>query len=409
MRKNIGLILSVVFVFLILYYPPIIRINILHVLALISYYGIYNNRELKTELNYVYAHSKLLLAIFVFSLIIFIINDTVSNISGLFLQYFELIPICIYCNYYISKKSELGLGDIIIFAAVLQSILSIAAFINPQVQSFFIDQYMRSGFNDIFEKMAGWRMYGYSYILAYSMPIIQSIIASFCVYKAVTKHIHYMIPVPLIVFSSIINARTGIVIFIVGTITVFLALFFSGKKNNMFKIAISMFLLTTIPTIMLYMLGDSETLYWILEGTDDIQNLSTGGTYERTSYFSYATNSANYRLPEGFFSVMFGTGNSTTRGNSQYLSDVGFINQIWSAGIIGCVMLLIFFLGNTKKIIAFYKTGKEAYILTVGSVVILIISNIKGNAFAWNELTELWFLIYTQYLINRKLSTTSQT
>ena len=85
MRKNIGLILSVVFVFLILYYPPIIRINILHVLALISYYGIYNNRELKTELNYVYAHSKLLLAIFVFSLIIFIINDTVSNISGLFL------------------------------------------------------------------------------------------------------------------------------------------------------------------------------------------------------------------------------------------------------------------------------------------------------------------------------------
>lgn len=399
MKKFLIYILQVFVVFIIIYYPPIFTFNVLHLLAVIAYIVIISNKRYVNELSKIYSHSKLLLFILSYSFLIFAINGTLSNISDIFLQYFELIPICYVAVKMIENRKVLSLDNIIISAATLQAILSTISFINPAIQSFFISLFLRSGFNDIFEKMAGWRMYGFSYTLAYAMPVVQSTIAAYCYKKSITNSPLYFIPLILILFSSIINARTGIVIFGVGACFVLLICATKSLKLAI-KSGLSIIVLLLIPLLFLEMLGDSSTLEWILEGTDDIKTFTGNGDYSDTSYFSYATSAEQYRLNPDILATIFGSGLGTTRGNSMYSSDVGFINQIWSIGIIGLLLTITFFFSNTIRIIKQYSIVKERRILILGVLTILFISNIKGSAFAWNEITELWFLCFVKYNID---------
>ena len=105
-----------------------------------------------------------------------------------------------------------------------------------------------------------------------------------------------------------------------------------------------------------------------------------------------------YSIPNDLSEAIFGTGFTTTRGNLKMTSDVGFINQIWSIGIIGMLMLISFYITNTIRICKYYTNTKERHILVLGAIVVLLVSNIKGDAFSWNEITQLWFLIFTKYI-----------
>ena len=307
-----------------------------------------------------------------------------------------------YLHCVLLKKTKHSLGDIIIYASIAQAILAIIAFLVPSVQSFFILMFMKSGFNDIFEKMAEWRMYGFSYTLAYSMPIIQSIIASYCLYCGIKKRVIYLFAVPLIAISSFINARTGIVIFAIGMVTVFACTIISNDVKSLFNTIFATIILLIVPIIVGNFMSDSKTLDWLLEGTNDLNAFITGtNDYSEYSYFNYVADENVYRIPSDFFEAIFGTGFTTMRGNSAMTSDVGFINQIWSIGIVGMLLLLTFYIVNTKNMCKYYIRNGERHVFILGTILILLVSNVKGDAFSWNELTQLWFVVYTKFIYDQ--------
>ena len=402
MKKFFQTITITLFVFFVLYYPPIIRINVLHVLTVRSVVGIAGNIEARNVLKYFVGSSKLLYAIFIYSLLIFVSYSNIGGINGLFLQCFEMPFVLFYLHCVLLKKTKHSLGDIIIYASIAQAILAIIAFLVPSVQSFFILMFMKSGFNDIFEKMAEWRMYGFSYTLAYSMPIIQSIIASYCLYCGIKKRVIYLFAVPLIAISSFINARTGIVIFAIGMVTVFACTIISNDVKSLFNTIFATIILLIVPIIVGNFMSDSKTLDWLLEGTNDLNAFITGtNDYSEYSYFNYVADENVYRIPSDFFEAIFGTGFTTMRGNSAMTSDVGFINQIWSIGIVGMLLLLTFYIMNTKNMCKYYIRNGERHVFILGTILILLVSNVKGDAFSWNELTQLWFVVYTKFIYDQ--------
>ena len=149
-------------------------------------------------------------------------------------------------------------------------------------------------------------------------------------------------------------------------------------------------------------MSDSKTLDWLLEGINDLNAFITGtNDYSEYSYFNYVADENVYRIPSDFFEAIFGTGFTTMRGNSAMTSDVGFINQIWSIGIVGMLLLLTFYIMNTKNMCKYYIRNGERHVFILGTILILLVSNVKGDAFSWNELTQLWFVVYTKFIYDQ--------
>ena len=253
----------------------------------------------------------------------------------------------------------------------------------------------------MFQLMAGWRMYGFSYTLAYAMPVVQSSVAAYCVYLGINRSYKYFIPMPLILFSAIINARIGIVIF---AFAVTIVLIDSFKPNIKMLLAIAAFVMIIVFTIGLFerSITNETTIKWLTAGISDIFGFLGRTSYASDSYMKYATSSSNYKLPDSILNVLFGTGNLTIRDNYRYQSDVGYINDIWLGGILYCTLVVLTYFKKTIGIVQYFcKDKRSRFLFSIGAAGILLLSNIKGRCFAWNEIMVLWMIIYNCFLVSR--------
>lgn len=387
----------VLLTFLFIYYPPLISINTLHVLAAISYVYILSKSYLVNAVRNNFRNYGFILFAFFYLGFICIITGNAANALGVFVWLFEVIPITFMLVDMIQKNrgqnKNASIWNYLIAAGILQAVISILAFAVPSFQSIIIQRMLDYGFKDVILKMSGHRMYGFSYTLAFAMPVVQAILAAACIYKAFVKNIIYMVFAPLLLFSSIINARVGIVVFIIALI---IALFASAKitLKNIMVLFIICLMISLLPKVFTYFLNGTETFDWIETGmnsiTDFIFEKDTSG-----EYVEYATNAEKYRVPKGL-SFFFGTGNISTRGNAHYASDVGFINDMWLGGIFYVVPLLFYFIKRTFQMTKFYYSKSPLRnIAGIITIIMFLLVNIKGRCFSWNEITNLWFLIYT--------------
>lgn len=396
-KSRIKDILIVLLMFLFIYYPPIITVNTLHILAVISYVYILSKSYLISTVQKEFHNFGFILFIFFYLSIVCILTGNMTNSLGTFVWFFEVIPIAYMLVDMIQKnKSEnrtASVWNYLIAAGMLQAGISIFAFAVPSFQSIIIQRMLAYGFKDVVLKMSGHRMYGFSYTMAFAMPVVQAILAAACVYKAFVKNIAYMIAAPLLLFSSIINARVGLVVFLISFI---IALFASAKISfkNIVALCIICVMIFWIPKLFTHFLQGTKTFDWLETGitsiTDFIFENDTSG-----EYINYATNAEKYRVPSGI-SFFFGTGNISTRGNINYASDVGFINDMWLGGIFYIIPLLFYFIKRTYQMTEFYYL-KNSFKNVSGiiTVIMFLLVNIKGRCFSWNEITNLWFLIYT--------------
>ena len=49
----------------------------------------------------------------------------------------------------------------------------------------------------------------------------------------------------------------------------------------------------------------------------------------------------------------------------------------------------------------YYIRNGERHVFILGTILILLVSNVKGDAFSWNELTQLWFVVYTKFIYDQ--------
>lgn len=390
-------IIIVFLIFLFIYYPPLFGINVMHILAVVSYLYLLSHGTALLSFKQNFSKYGYFIFVFLYLFIVCLLNDQLSNLSGVFVWLFEVIPITfmiidiIHSNNMYAKK--VSVWNYLIAAGMLQAAVSILAFAIPALQDLIIQRMLTYGFKDVIIKMSGHRMFGFSYTMAFAMPVVQSILAAVCIYKAFAEKLRYLVLVPFLLFSSIVNARIGIVVFVIAGI---IALVGSAKitPNNLLVLLLAIVMIFAVPKIFAHFLEGSKTFDWLQEGINEI----TGFLFEQDTsdgYFSYATNEQKYKVPDGI-GFFFGTGNISTRGNANYASDIGFINDMWLGGIFYVIPLLAYFLGRTNKIMKFYFDGKSVCklvsLITIG---MLLIINIKGRCFSWNEIMNLWFLVNT--------------
>lgn len=394
--KKLKIAFVVLMSFFLIYYPPVVLMSTIHYLAVFAFLYI-----IVIHRTYYFSKTTKYIQLYIFYcglistyIVMTALANGVSAFSaayGMITIMIEIIPIAHAISlFFIRSNLDVCFYDILLISGTLQGIISMASFFIPTLHNLIINQMLSYGFNDVIIKMARLRMFGWSYTMAFAMPVVQALLALLALYIGRKKNAKYYFYIPLLLFSSIINARTGLVVFGIGAIFVFLDL----KQASMSMIVKTIAFILVM--IIFINLGSGiiekyspETYEWLRTGILDIFDFTSGNSYSNTSYFNYVTDSSKFELPNGL-AFFFGTGKTTTRANSLMTSDIGFVNDFWLGGLFYIVMIFLLY---KKMIYNAYRYVNIKYdvskIIMLGFVVVLLICNIKGRAFSFNEISNL--------------------
>ena len=396
-KYNILIILGL---FIVFYNPPLIAFNTMHIVGGLSIgYLILNYQD---TIDHKYTGW-----IFYFALILLFLftNSVVLHGNGLdsvvFPVYYllDIIPFSMSVKTY-SKKQGLVLDDVLIMciiAGLIQTAISFLAFINSNIQDVFVSRIIEYGGIKSYSYWATLRMYGFSNGLMFEMPVIQSVLAVISIYFSTKKGWKYVLIAAFLFFSAIINARTSIIVVIYGIVIIVLL----GKQamNKKVKIIVGI-LLTLLAFYFIFLPYIQEvspaTYDWLKEGFIDIEALLKRDDTNK-GYYSYISNDDRYVLPNSSIGLFMGEGISIVGGNNKYgvYSDIGFINDIWTGGLLYLVYTYSYMFIQLKKL---NKKNNEfslfSFIYFTGLILIL---NFKGRVFSMNSFLNL--VVFLQPLI----------
>lgn len=398
--NNLKKIVIYIYIFLFLYYPPIVKINMVHIVCVIAYIGLFLN--FKNIYKILCKKNVFLICILCFFVLInrFFISYAYSmsikeNIMDSFMWLFEIIPICIFISSYLinNNYSHGDLFDLLIMIGDIQAVFSIISMVYSPFHNWVLSKLMDYGYPITYLQLSTYRLYGVSYSMTFFMPVLQSILAILALFM-LEKNRKYFISFILLTFSAVINARTSIVVLGMGLFLLLINFIYEKKGISLRQIVL--FIFFSLGMIfggkILYekvLIKNNVFMLWIKVGFDAILDFIFHG--EKNSYFSYLDSSV-FTLPKGL-SFLWGTGHTLVRGDEIGIqSDVGYVNYIWTGGIILLVLLFLLFSIMIVKLVRMGDNSVRFLGIFLGLVSVVI--NIKGIFFALNESTNFIFLIY---------------
>lgn len=396
----------VLFLFFFIYTPQLLPVDFLHVIAIIAFSLIifYRNMIVKTMnlkyLQWIY--------LYLWFLIIYLIFVIIVNSSGLrnlstYLYYFlEIIPAAIIVVF-LFLKNKYNLEKIIhIFLIVgfLQSIVAIIFFIFSDIRYAYIDYMISMGASEVFQQLAYHRMYGISSNLTYATPIFQGVLASVALYFALMKNWKYVIYVPFIAFSAVINSRTAMVVLVMGVLIIILHFIKTLSLKSMSKLLVIIVFIFAALIVALewFKKSTSYTFKWIADGYDEIKRFLLG---ERTGYFNYITNEEKWILPDSW-NFIFGEGTYIVWGtSSRVASDIGWVNDFWYGGLL--YVVIIYSSLFICYLILRFKKGVSQDIKFIFDLIFItfIIMNFKGVAVTVNEVLIFALILFLSIILNK--------
>lgn len=388
--------------FLILYNPPILPFNTMHMVGLCSF--AYLALHLPSLWKNIF-QTKLInvMGMFVFLLLYLLLEMLGHSLSATSLVFpiyclMDVIPFGLTLAVYSSKKglTTQSFLDMVLFVGTLQALLALLSFLIPSVQTVFVDLLLFRGYGDIYAILARHRMYGLASGLTYATPVLQSILALLAVYFAFTRSKKYILSAGLLAFSGIINARTSFVVLLIGG----MVLVFCSKLKLKTKVSVLFWMAIVFAFINIYLFpilirAAPDTFRWVAEGFWEISGFLKGDT---TGYFSYATSNNAYVLPTGL-SFLWGIGHSIMGGYQGVGSDVGYINDLWFGGILYILILYPFFL--RMMWLLFRKKDGAISFLGLSLLFLYPALNIKGTAFSMNDFTNFFLIAYIMAVVRK--------
>lgn len=392
------------FLFLYLYIPPLFNISIMHILTLISVSIIFFIYKNYIDIFYLLKNSKLiffnvisflaLVLLMSFSIYTGFSIKTIYSVALPFTEvYFCGLFIVIY--FYRLKYSMIEFINVIFIVASIQSLIVLLAFFLPGARSFFIEIYLHHGYPASYQTMP-WRLFGFANSLTYGMAIVQAVLACIGLYLAINCCWRYILVVPLFLFTSIVNARTGIVIFISGLILIMVYSFTqNNKRRNILLVSciLGLFLVSAIGLIIISQLSPS-TGKWILSFFTQTIEFAKGNN---TEFFADVFDKGQFILPKGT-AFIFGVGHSIM-GLDGISSDIGYINDIWIGGIIYAIIAWAAFAWIFA--VSFQKRRDIFGFLTLLCVLTFLFSNLKGMLITQNEIISLIYILILFVTINK--------
>lgn len=376
--------------FIYLFNPPILPFNMIHILSGISlvYIICYKRNEiiqlLKRSKFNIFILLMLVVICYIF-IIIFVSNKSYEILLS-YILILENIPVVFFIYYYCQKKkiSIYELLKKIIIVGTIQGCIALITYINPTIHEYLVNILMKNGYGTVLEQLSSHRIYGFASNLTYSTPILQMFLAIIGIEMIIVREEKWAyLCIPILIVSSVINARTSIGVLLAGIICIML--FNLNKKNYKYVLIIVIVLICSMSYILSYD-GDSSNIKWIKVGISEILDFSQG---EKTGYFDTLFNKFIV-FPEGL-ELIGGTGN-TIFGNEEIGSDVGFINDIWLGGILLCLQLYTANIYIILKVKFKDKKIKNFYILF--TLLTVIIMNIKGIYTQGNNVLNLIMLLF---------------
>ena len=287
------------------------------------------------------------------------------------------------------KYSKEDMVKFILNVAMIQSIIGILMLIIPSFRQIAINLCF-NGLNEN-KYIIATRIYGISDDYTFGTQIFHAFLATIAVLYGIYVNKKYYIYVPFLLLISLLNGRTGTLIFIINLIIIITTLIFTGKINKKILKYIVLGIVLLIIILQLIRIAIPKTYNFINSMITDTINLITGekltGNYQ--ALFGYML-----YWPEGIY-FLIGEGNRVYANSNYVHSDIGYVNDMFMGGIIYITILygtIIKFL--MKKNEAETKNQKDLNMLvSIISVVTLLIANYKGEAMKGRNII-IWNNIY---------------
>ena len=337
--------------FVYLFNPRFVALELRKVIDVVSLISviIYHWHNPMIKKNHVFKNVNILVMFFIYlglGTIIFILSDigkrniylnNIYEVSSSFFRCFITSKAFII----FMKKYKFGwedLTDVLALTGTIQLACVLAAFFNPSIKSTFNSFTIansRSSYIAFSTKYNEYRSYGLAENLfdsfGYTISLIIIITFISGLYSGNNKRIilsFLMLAMPLL------NARTGIVLALLGLSIAFL-IYSKSSVEHIIKILFLLIPCLLIGSYFIKYLPES-TREWITEGTSSISDL----LFNHNKSGVFLTLSNQFIFPDEIIFGAFGSPESHGVGHS----DVGYIQCVWKYGVVGSTLLIIGFL-----------------------------------------------------------------
>jgi len=396
----------VILFFVTIYFPPICQINTVYIIGAIAWvYLLLRYNLLVVYINVrkmlIFSSVLLLTILYIFGRGYLYTGEMQRTVGGLVYLLVCVFPmiIAIIIELKRMKASFDVFLKILIYAGTIQGWVAILAYMLKPVQAFLLRFLLYVMQQDILEYWGAKRLYGWSNTLTYSMPVVQGIIGTLALIYALKKERKYLITVPIIWLSGILNARTTLVVIGIGMLCAIYVLQVFSVKNMKLLAGMLGTLFISYYLLMSVFVNTGLHGSWIVDGFSELGALLRG---EKIGYFTYLdvqNNASAFLLPTGI-DLFFGVGMLGTN------SDIGYIHNIWNGGILLMLVILIFISALVLDMNYRMKMSNENEQMRKGiswlMLGVFLVVNVKGNIFGLNEFMNLFLLMYSFICLVKK-------
>lgn len=278
-----------------------------------------------------------------------------------------------------------------IYAFVLQAIIAFLALFIPAVKDFLVSVMAAntgaSVFNNTYEVSR--RFYGFSNSMLDSFGYATGLATILtAVYALLYKKYIYLLIVPALGVVGLLNSRTAIIITAIGIIVAvpFIATVAYNrarlkdlklKVNSKHTAVAAVVIVALTATILTIDAVSPATLTSTKTSLDRTARTLTGDATDNPLF-----KPSFWELPEKPEVIIIGSGHTVFEARGYKHSDVGYINDIWSFGVIGSILLYLSILALFVP--AIRNSTKTEMFIIIFLIVALFIFQIKARAFVAN-------------------------
>lgn len=409
------------FLFIFIYAPPLLPYthlilgSIIFIIILLHYNRSYGETFKKSDIN---TWMKTMIAVFVYAILIpfplsIFYNDVVDlpHYYHLFNRFAILIFMEGVCTTFLLTKFNkknynlFTLLRLLIGIAIIQSFLGCLAFMVPGIKQIFLKFMINmGGLSTENEGVILYRTFGFAGSMLDQFGYGTGLLAGISFFLGVYYKSRYILYSVIVILASLLNARSGIVIYI---IAIFITLFFAlciDRKIKMVLKSIAFFIL--IPTVFVTVLQvvslyNENTGTWINKGVESVAEFVTTGSSDQDN-MNVITSDQFWQLPDGA-NVILGTGHSRYEAEGYLHTDNGLVNDIWFVGIAGLVLLYGVVILLCYRIFRNSQTYIERFI-SIFFICSFFVFDIKAASIGYNMGGAVFFLIVfaTRYFQNKR-------
>lgn len=366
-------------------------IKFLYPLALIF---AFTNSRIKSYFGAFRKEWSLFLTLLLFSVFRYIIGGDGTVAYSHLIMVIECFILPIVFVGYLDNK-QVSYNDFIRCILIVSTVASVISTLCITIPSFgyYVRYSLLSMSDDAYLSNVLYRGFGISEELTSGYGYIQG--ACVAIGLKYIKNNKWFAPfIPLVFMSAFLNARTGVIVAVVGVLAVFVT---SKSIRSIFVTFILLFVFIKLaPTFLSYLNLSDDSIKFMTDFFEETDDMRSGGI--ASSSTSSDLFGRMIVLPDGLSQWIIGRGYSLFEATYNIRSDVGYIIQLNYGGIIYLALWASFLLSVYKKM-KLYSVDKFIIILFFCAFLIL---NIKANYLANCGTFRFMLLLYYYSLICMK-------